>query len=349
MWLRAALMTMIGAVALLSGCQDGRLMPTRAQADQKPGQLVTLPPGRHLNLRCAGRGSPTVLFEAGFGADSGAWGRVQPQVARKTRTCAYDRAGSGFSDPGPLPRDGAAIARDLDQALTTAAIEGPYVVVGHSAGGLYARLFAARRPGEVQGLVLLDPTVEQRAPTPGSGDGLDGQRRRAQRCLVNALAIPPPAADDPAWSGCIGRNPSDHAWQVARRPDTWRGQVSELDSLFGRTSEQVLRLGDLLKAVPIYVLTASDTAAAANTVGYDKPQSVWELQHVRLAMGSDHGSQRTVLSSHLVMNDRPEVVVEAVLAMVDAVRAGTPPPPLPSSEGAQPGDTPFAPEAPVAR
>ncbi|MGH6965185.1 MAG: alpha/beta fold hydrolase, partial [Phenylobacterium sp.] len=86
-----------------------------------------------------------MLLESGFGAGAFAWGQAQPIVARTTRVCSYDRAGYGFSDPGPSPRDGAAIARDLDAALRRAGERGPFVIVGHSAGGLYARLFAARR------------------------------------------------------------------------------------------------------------------------------------------------------------------------------------------------------------
>lgn len=312
--------------------------PAAAAADG-PGQVVALPDGRAINLRCKGRGSPTVIFESGFEADAGAWAKVQPAVARTTRTCAYDRAGMGFSDPGPLPRDGAAIARDLDQALETAQIEGPYVLVGHSAGALYARLFAARRPGEVQGLVLLDPTVEQRAP-PGA-DGLNGIRRRLNRCLAVAEASPQPSISDPQWEGCAPARTGGAADRV-RRPDTWRNRLSELDAIFGRTSEAVARLGGLLDDVPGYVITASDTAAAAPRVGYDRPQSILELQHLRLAFGFHPGSQRTVYSSHLVMNDRPEVVIEAVNAMVEAARAGKPPGPLAPSETLDASEDPTA-------
>jgi hypothetical protein len=118
---------------------------------------------------------------------------------------------------------------------------------------------------------------------------------------------------------------------VARRPETWRNRLSELDSLFGRTSDEVIRLGDLLRPIPIYVITASDTAATAPKLSFTD-QSLWELQHMQLAGASLQGSQRTVLSSHLVMIDRPDVVIEAVEAMVAAVRAGRPPEPLPPSE-----------------
>ncbi len=335
------------AVALLGGCGDLE-GGARAQ-DAQPGRLVTLEDGRRINLRCSGRGSPTVLLESGFGGGSGAWGKVQPALARTTRVCSYDRAGSGFSDPGPIPRDGSAIARDLDQALQNAEIEGPFIVVGHSAGGLSARLFAARRPGEVLGLVLVDPTLEARAP-PGR-DGLNGIRRRVQRCLAATEARPPPPDGDPQWEGCIRDRAGAQGRIVGLRPETWRGQLSELDSLFGRTSEQVLRLGSLLDDIPAYVITASDTAASSPKVGLEQPQSLAELQHIRLALSFRPGWQRTVLSSHLVMNDRPEVVVEAARAMVAAARAGKPPEPLPASEtleagtepGADPQSAPFRP------
>ncbi|HET6970246.1 MAG TPA: alpha/beta hydrolase [Phenylobacterium sp.] len=324
----------------LSACQPASSAPV-----QKPGQLVRLADQRQINLRCAGSGTPTVILESGFGADSGAWYKVQPELARMTRVCAYDRAGYGFSDPAPLPVDGATIARDLDEALRRADIPGPYVMVGHSAGGLYARLFAGRRLREVKGLVLLDPTVEGLAGDP-SRDGLQGVRQRAQRCLAAAVSQPQPAPDSSAWEGCRPPKPDPHALAVMRRPETWRGQLSELDAIFGRTSESVLRMGDLLQHIPIYVLTASDTANAAPKLPYTE-ESIWTLQHIRLTARADAGWQRTVLSSHLMMIDRPDAVVSAVTAMVSAVRAGKAPEPLPPSEGA--GDTdPFKIGSPTA-
>jgi pimeloyl-ACP methyl ester carboxylesterase len=340
------LATAILATLLVAGCGSGDgLGALAASAGSAPGHQVRLPDGRTINLRCSGRGSPAVILESGHGADSAAWSRVQPKLARATRTCAYDRAGSGFSDPGPLPRDGAAIARDLDLALQAAGVRGPFVVVGHSAGGLYARLFAARRPGDVVGLVLADPTVERRAPTSGQDDGLDGVRRRLQRCLAATAAAPPPAAADPQWAGCGPPKGDDHARAIARRPDTWRARLSELDTLFGRTSEQVFRIGTVLQDVPAYVLTASDTAASAGTYGFDKPQSIWVLQHQEIASRFRAGSQRTVFSSHLMMNDRPEVIVDAALEMVRAAQDKRLPAPLAPSETADepaPEASPFA-------
>ena len=312
----------------LAACSDAG--EVRAATDA-PGNRVSLPDGRKLNLRCSGRGSPTVLLESGFGADSGAWYKVQPALSRQTRVCAYDRAGYGYSDPGPLPRDGASIARDLDLALQAASIRGPFIVVGHSAGGLYGRIFAARRPGEISGLVLLDPTVERQASGP-QGDGLDGIRRRLFGCAAASEAGPQPAMEDPVWSRCLSRQPSAHETEVARRPATWRGQLSELDSIFGRTSEQVDRIGGVLSDVPAYVITASETADAAPLVPFGPPISALEAKHQQIAGNSRHGFQTTVVSPHLVMIARPEVVIAVVKAMLVANRSGKRAPPLPASE-----------------
>src|SRR5258706_14151778 len=173
------------------------IRPIPMETYERPGRLVTLPDHRRLNLRCSGQGAPLVLLESGFGAGSIAWPKLQPMIAAATRVCSYDRAGYGFSDPGPPPRHGAAIARDLDYALSAAVLRGPYIVVGHSAGALYAQLFAGRRRKEVVGLVLIDPSVtyqdRRMAAIFGSGAGsMEPIRRRGQRRLAATEAGGPP-------------------------------------------------------------------------------------------------------------------------------------------------------------
>ncbi len=116
--------------------------------------------GRSLHLHCAGRGTPTVLMEAGHGVDGGTWLRVQTDIAKQTRACAYDRVGLGFSDKPGKPRAVADVLQDLRALLATARITGPYVLVGHSIGALYVRLYAAAHPDEVAGMVLVDGSTE---------------------------------------------------------------------------------------------------------------------------------------------------------------------------------------------
>jgi pimeloyl-ACP methyl ester carboxylesterase len=331
------LLTVLAAVTLvvaLPGCGRSAMSAIAAAElnDDRPAKLAKLPDGRLLNFRCVGRGSPTVILESGWDAWSSAWWRVQPVVSAETRVCSYDRAGYGFSSPGPLPRDGAAIARDLDQGLEAAGIKGPFVLVGHSAGGLYARLFAGRRLKEVQGLVLVDVTIERRAPAPpGWQDGLGGMRRRKERCLAAAQA-PDPDIGSPAFAGCIGANPTVHQRALALQPANWENQLSELNEIYGRSSDEVNRLGGVLSGIPAYVLTASDSAAASAKVQLAEPASLWELLQQDLASRFRPGYQRTVYSSHLMFKDRPEVVSAAILDMVRAVRAHQAPPPLAPSE-----------------
>src|SRR5256885_1681174 len=125
-------------------------------ATAMPGHLVDVG-GRRLYLECTGSGSPTVVLVSGLAEASVYWrGWIAPAVAQNTTVCAYDRAGQGWSDPPPSPQDGVAVATDLHNLLANAQIPGPYVVVGHSTGGVYARIFAARYPDQVAGMVMLD-------------------------------------------------------------------------------------------------------------------------------------------------------------------------------------------------
>jgi pimeloyl-ACP methyl ester carboxylesterase len=291
-------------------------------AYDQPGRLATLPDHRKLNFRCLGQGSPTVLLESGFGAGAYAWGRVQARVAAVTRTCAYDRAGYGFSDPGPLPRDGAAIARDLDRGLKAAHITGPFVVVGHSAGGLYARLFAARRRREIAGLVFVDPSVEHQeqrlAELFGAGAGsLAGVRRRPAHCL-EVLAQAPSAANAPDRAACEAMQKPGPAG-LGLRPEPWATQISELDTLFAATSDEVDRTRGLLKDIPAIVLTAAKTDGPSPTAE-DPAAQTWQQFHRQLAAGFRHGQHRLVKSGHLMMNERPEVVAGAAIELVEAAR-----------------------------
>jgi len=124
-----------------------------------PGMLVAVK-GAKLNLTCMGHGSPTVIFESGWGDWAPAWSVVQPKVAGWTRACSYDRAGEGFSEGGARPRSAVAMAGELDRALHRAGIAGPYILVANGFGSFPARTFALRYTSDVAGLVLIDGDAE---------------------------------------------------------------------------------------------------------------------------------------------------------------------------------------------
>lgn len=131
------------------------IMELGDRAGPMTGQLVDV--GDHrLRIDCTGAGSPTVVLESGLGESSFYWARISAAVATTTRVCIYDRAGRGWSESAPKPQDGLAVAADLHALLSKSGNPGPYVLVGHSSGGVYGRIFAAKYPDEVAGMVLLD-------------------------------------------------------------------------------------------------------------------------------------------------------------------------------------------------
>ena len=120
--------------------------------------------GRSLNIDCAGSGSPAVILESGGGGYGGyGWRMVQTEVAKFTTVCWYDRAGEGWSDPMPTARSSATIVHDLQELLQRAPVTGPYVLVGHSIGGEYVRIFTAKFPSEVAGVVLVQSAIPTNA------------------------------------------------------------------------------------------------------------------------------------------------------------------------------------------
>lgn len=154
-------------LALLLFIALGGIMSAASQPPVR-GRMIDIG-GRSLHLVCAGpaEGRPVVVFEAGAFGLSADWGAVQAKLAEQgVRSCAYDRAGLGRSDPGPRPRDGLAIAADLEKLLAASGEPGPWIYVGHSMAGLHARMFAGRNPDRVAGLVLIDAATPEAAEMP---------------------------------------------------------------------------------------------------------------------------------------------------------------------------------------
>ncbi len=143
-----------------------------------------------MHLNCTGSGSPTLILDSGLGSDALIWGRVQPHLAETTRVCSYDRAGYGWSDTQPGPRDADHIAADLHQLLQTAGVHGPLVLMGHSIAGLYIRDYAARYPHDVAGLIFVDGSTPLQDENPAlAAAGETGLAQRASILVVRAAAV----------------------------------------------------------------------------------------------------------------------------------------------------------------
>jgi pimeloyl-ACP methyl ester carboxylesterase len=153
------------AVASVGGGYQTLGAAADASAYPAPGQLVDVG-GRQMHLHCTGSGSPTVVLQPGGGEMSSNMGWIAPAIARVTRVCVYDRAGRGWSEPAEAPQDATQIATDLHTLLQRGNVPGPYVLAGHSFGGLYVLTYAARYPDEVAGMVLIDSTDPASAAQP---------------------------------------------------------------------------------------------------------------------------------------------------------------------------------------
>src|SRR3712207_6165744 len=155
----AALVGLLVVLGLIGANYEAIAARGDARRYPPPRQLVEVG-GFRLHIQCIGTGSPTVVLDAGLSGSSLDWNLVQPELGRTTRVCAYDRAGMGWSDPGPQPRTPRQIAGELHTLLTNAGIAGPYVLVGHSLAGKNVRLFTIAHPEQVAGMVLVDARSE---------------------------------------------------------------------------------------------------------------------------------------------------------------------------------------------
>jgi pimeloyl-ACP methyl ester carboxylesterase len=203
----------------------------------KPGELIAIGANRHLNLRCSGKGTPTVVLESGNNADSMTWFKVQPEVAKFTRVCSYDRAGTGFSDGGPLPRNVDANADDLAALIRAAHIATPVVLVGHSYGTNIVRRFADQHARQVAALVLLDPPPQNIGEfSPEFVQADEAQRRQMLAAVRNCEKASEDGKLDaqlPQFSNCL--RPPDAKFSASLnaamyvnklRPAFWRTIIS---------------------------------------------------------------------------------------------------------------------------
>jgi pimeloyl-ACP methyl ester carboxylesterase len=240
------LLTPVLAVLVLASVGGGHETLSRAAGDDAyalRGQLVDVGPYR-LHLECSGSGAPTVILEPGGGASAATLAWIAPAAARDSRVCIYDRAGRGWSDAATSTPDGAQIATDLHTLLNRAHVPGPYVLVGHSFGGLYVMSYAAQYPDEVAGLLLVDSTAPKSTPvSPQQAGSYDPLRHFSS--LVSTTArlgigriiaqsgfrdLPPQSRNEARASAAAAKEMSSFLdeFAIANRSASQAGQLSTL-------------------------------------------------------------------------------------------------------------------------
>jgi len=310
-----------------------------------PGRLIDV--GTHrLHIHCAGSGSPAVVFDAALGGSSLSWGLVQPAVGRLTRACAYDRAGFSWSEAGPLPRTAGRIADELLALLRSAAVDPPYVLVGHSFGGLVARVFAQRHPHLTAGLVLLDPAHPEHwaDPAPKERAQIDrGVRLCRQGAVAARLGI---ARLVSSLVGVGALRPARGLVALASRGGLRRDDESILAPAWKLPPEARRPLRRFWTEEKFFTALGSQIASmcesareAAETAGRgfgDRPTIVISAgnadeDRLRLqeALARQSSRGRHVVahgSGHWIPLDRPDLVIRCIEEVVEACRPLVPPP-----------------------
>jgi pimeloyl-ACP methyl ester carboxylesterase len=297
---------------------------TRDQHDfPAPGALVDVG-GHQLHILCTGQGSPTVILETGLGASSTAWTLVQPALASSTRTCAYDRAGLGWSQPGPEPRDARQISTELHSLLHTAEIAGPYVLVGHSNGGLYSRMYASMYPTDVGGIVLVEATpTDLLTRLPATRADLAGLPQQASTAewmarfgLARLFLAPKARAELDAFPT------ADRDAVVANQATSayWRALGAEARAM-EMSMNEVHQAGNL-GAWPLMVLSTPEGSPSP-----DAAEIKQQLEDEMATLSTNSQQQVVQGASHMGFATRPEhagITTLAIRRVVDAVRSGQP-------------------------
>ncbi len=288
-----------------------------------PGQLVDVG-GYKLHINCMGQGSPTIILEAGQSDYSLIWASVQPEVAKYTRVCSYDRAGYGWSESSPYPLTATAAVEELNTLLVNANIQGPFVLVGHSLGGMFMRVYAHNYPDEVVGMVLVDSTHEERLIRYPELIELNldaaGQfRLLALLSSTGLLALAPQSIPNRGF-------PDDTLAQYRANLATtsyFETVLAEIDAMEMRSAEVRDLQITTFKNLPLTVLSAGHGDEIASFSAAENQQFWEELlaeQSELTALSSESKQIIAEQSGHHIQLDQPDLVIDAVRDMVEAVR-----------------------------
>ena len=282
-----------------------------------PGRLIDVG-GHRLHVNCTGTGSPTVVLQAGGGLMSSDLGWIAPAVASETRVCVYDRAGRGWSDPVTTRQDAAQIAADLHTLLRRANVPGPYVLAGHSFGGLYVLTSAARYPDEVAGLVLIDTTQPATEPEPATAAPDNPDSSTLASRLSALLSTSARLGLGRLLAQTESSLPPQSSAEVRTTSTTARSFRSTIDEYVaaGASVDQAADLQDFGDK-PLAVLTAGIGSDSAWVAGHEGLASLSADGVHRIIDGADHAG---IVADEEHATD----TTQAILDVVASVRTGEP-------------------------
>jgi pimeloyl-ACP methyl ester carboxylesterase len=314
-WLLYPLFTIL-ALASIGGGYETVREAVDAGTYPTSGRMIEVD-GHDLHLNCTGSGEPTVVLEAGGGGTSALFGWIAPVVAMDTRVCAYDRAGLGWSEPAKTAQDGTQIATDLHTLLQRGGVSGPYVLAGHSFGGLYVRAFAALHPEDVSGLVLIDSTAGAASATASPSDEKDSYRLLDR--VAAAASIPAQLGLDRLYAqldfDTLPPESRDEARASAARGSQLRNTIGEYGQAGASAKEAALL--HTFGEKPLIVLTAG----SGNQAG-------WSAKQEAMAALSTNSSHRVVDgATHddlLTKEKDAAAVTKAIRDVIESIRTGEP-------------------------
>lgn len=299
-WLVFPLVATLLVLALCGGIAT--VSATTGPGGSPPSGRMIDVGGHRLYIECTGSGGPAVIFQSGLGESSSYWGRIAPSVAESTTACVYDRAGHGRSDAPAAPQDGIALATDLHVLLERAGVAGPYVLVGHSSGGAYVRVYAARYPDQVAGMILLDAQ-------PADAFTALPDYPATYQALRMAYGLGPSLARAGLLGIVLGL-PADQSTPAAARGA--RDELAVLPSVL-QQAQALTSLGDR----PLIVVTAGSGQQAG-----------WLAAQASMARLSTSSAHRVVAAgthTSLISGDDAPVSTQAILDVLASIRTGTPP------------------------
>jgi pimeloyl-ACP methyl ester carboxylesterase len=267
------------------------VLPTVSGTQAPIARLVSVGKYR-LYLACTGSGSPTVVMDSGLGATGSAWALVAPKVAAVTRVCVYDRANTGRSDHAPTPRASQELVDDLHALLTNAGVAGPYVMVGHSLGGLNVRLYASEFPDSVVGMVLVD------------------------------------AAHEDLWDRLLSQMPAP----TEGEPPEFKAYRNALNSAEGSERIDLQLSGAQVRgrrrpfgAMPLLVLSHGKPIAGIPALYSPLVERIWsDMQLDMLSLSTNSKQLIAQQSGHNIPSEQPQLVSDSIRQVVQALRNGSP-------------------------